>query len=80
MMRLMEEPDFHHFFTTRQVADVFKVEVSTVNRWVQMGHLDSSRFGSGRTAPRAFNADDVLDFGEALADLHAARTTEQGAA
>ena len=72
--------EFHHFLTTAQVARIFGVDASTVNRWVQMGHLDSSRFGSGRTAPRAFNADDVLDFGEALAELHAARTTEQGAA
>ena len=72
--------ELHHFLTTAQVARIFGVDASTVNRWVQMGHLDSSRFGSGRTAPRAFNADDVLDFGEALADLHAARTTEQGAA
>ena len=69
------------FLTTAEVAAAFGVDHSTVNRWVQMNRIVTvGRFGTGRTAPVMFNAEDVLDFGEALAELHAARTTEQGAA
>lgn len=55
--------------TTAQVAATFAVDVSTVNRWVQLGHLESSRFGTGRTAPRMFTTEAVQAFGDALRQL-----------
>ena len=52
--------------TTSQVAETFGVTVGTVNRWVQLGHLQSTRFGVGRTAPRVFHPNDAHKFGESL--------------
>ena len=66
--------EFSHFLTTGQVAATFGVDVSTVTRWSQMGHLESSRFGIGRTAPRVYNADTVAAFADALTQLAAAKT------
>lgn len=60
------DEEFFHFLTTAQVAELFGVDQSTVNRWVQMRHLTSSRFGTGRTAPRVFNAEHIEMFGDAL--------------
>ncbi len=62
----MEPDEFTHYLTTAQVAATFRVDVSTVNRWVTGGHLTASRFGSGRTAPRVFDASVVDAFAAAL--------------
>jgi len=69
----MYKPEFTHYLTTGQVAATFDVDVSTVCRWVQKGHIVAGKFGTGRTSPAVFSTDVVEDFGEALAELHEAK-------
>lgn len=67
---------YRHFLTTPQVARVFRVNQSTVARWCLKGHLEADQIGTGRNAPRLFDHDTVIAFGEQLRAIDVARYGE----
>ena len=60
------------YLTTRQVADLFGVHVSTISRRTAAGELVASPFGSGPRAPLMFSTDDNPTIAAALTEQEAA--------
>lgn len=48
--------------TRREVADFFRVDTRTVERWLKSGRLKGYKLGTGRTAPWRINTTEMTDF------------------
>lgn len=59
LFRLSTAPEL---LTRAEVAKLLRVDVRSVDRWVAVGLLQSSKLAAGKSGRRVFSLEDVEDF------------------